>query len=32
MNKYGTRYEVNKIDKPYQWYLNWLREKGFTKK
>ena len=31
MNKYATRYETNKLDKPYEWYLNWLRKKGFTK-
>lgn len=32
MNKYYNRYEKNEINKPYEWYLNWLRKKGFTKK
>jgi hypothetical protein len=31
MNKYHKRYE-NITDKSYEWYLDWLRRKGFTKK
>ena len=31
MIKYPNRYIVNKIDKPYQWYLDWLRKKGYSK-
>lgn len=29
MNKYHKRYN-NKKEKSYEWYLDWLRKKGFT--
>ena len=29
MNKYHKRYENTK-GKSYEWYLDWLRKKGFT--
>ena len=31
MNLYNKRYVVEKTEKPYQWYLDWLRKKGYTK-